>query len=512
MQANTAFGEAGRLPHQRWAELSAAQLELYELRAVERPRWVFNPSLPAQPVWVYEGANSNPAIFSPVITAHYGKPILCRFRNELPRNHVGFGSPEISTHLHNLHCASESDGFPGDYFSASKAGPGLTSPGSFKDHFYPNILAGYDQFQNGYGDVREALGTLFYHDHTLDFTGPNVYRGLSGFYLLYDELDSGNERDPNPRALRLPSGPYDYPLNFMDRRFDQQGKLLYDQLNPDGILGDKVVVNGKIEPVLRVAARKYRFRLLNSGPSRFYEFYLVNRNDVAQTFTYLANDGNLLPEPLWHQTKVRLGVAERADIVIDFSAYPIGTELYIVNRLRQEETRKAKDVRAPGVRVLKLIVDRYPSQPDASVIPSTLRQLPPISAAEIASAKVRRWEFERKNGMWVINDKVVDLRAPRIKIKRGSAEIWELVNDSGGWAHPIHIHFEEGRILKKSIEGVEIPIPPHERGRKDVFVLEPNMTIRIFLRFRDFTGKYVMHCHNLIHEDHAMMLRWDIED
>ena len=139
-------------------------------------------------------------------------------------------------------------------------------------------MAGYEDSPETFGDYREALGTLFYHDHTFDFTAPNVYRGLSGFYLLFDKLDSGNEKDENPEALRLPSWPYDYPLNFMDRRFDTNGVLYYDQLNSEGVLGDKVVVNGKIEPVLKVARRKYRLRLLNSGPSRFYELYLVTHN------------------------------------------------------------------------------------------------------------------------------------------------------------------------------------------------------------------------------------------
>jgi hypothetical protein len=147
-------------------------------------------------VWGYNGV-----VPGPTFIERYDVPILVRFRNELPVNHVGFGLPSVITHLHNAHVAAESDGFPLDFYE----------PGHYKDHHYPNILAGYDAFPPR-GDEREALGTLFYHDHRLDFTAPNVYRGLSGFYLLFDERDSGNERDPNPRAFRLPSGPYDVPL------------------------------------------------------------------------------------------------------------------------------------------------------------------------------------------------------------------------------------------------------------------------------------------------------------
>lgn len=519
--ANIFGGESGRNDHPRWYEFAySPDLEFYEMSAEENPNWVFNPAYPPQPVWGYatpqpDGTFGPATMPGPTYFAHYGKPVICRIHNNLPQDHVGFGSPEISTHLHNLHTGSESDGFPGDYYSINKSGPTLFGPGSYKDHLYSNIYAGYEEFPETFGDYREALGTLFYHDHTLDFTAPNVYRGLSGFYLLFDELDTGNENDPitDPTgpALGLPSWPYDYPLNFNDRRFDANGMLIFDQTDPEGTLGDKILVNGKIEPVLNVARRKYRFRLLNSGASRFYEFYLVTPTNVVQKFTYISNDGNLLPAPLLNQTKVRLGVAERGDIVVDFSKYPIGTTLYLVNRLQQDSTRQPGNVKAPGTQLLKIVVDRDPPVADVSRVPRVLRPLRPLpTAAELAALPVRRWVFSRKNGLWTINDHLVNVNSPRAQIPMGSAEIWELVNGGGGWQHPIHIHFEEGRILSKTVAGVSVPVPAHEKGRKDVYVLGPDTTLRILLRFRDYTGKYVMHCHNMIHEDHAMMLRWDI--
>jgi FtsP/CotA-like multicopper oxidase with cupredoxin domain len=418
-------------------------------------------------------------------------------------------------HLHNLHTPTESDGFPGDYFSAAKSGPTLNGPGQFKDHCYPNVYAGYHEFPKSAsnpvgGDKREALGTLWYHDHTLDFTAPNANRGLAGFYLLYDALDSGDEHDPNPSALRLPSHPYDYPLAFQDKRFNADGIHVFNQLDPEGTLGDKITVNGIIEPVLKVARRKYRLRLLNAGPTRFYQFHLVDAANVQRTFTYIANDGNLLPKPLLNRRNVRLGVAERADIVVDFSLYPLGTELYIVNRLQQTSSRGPSAVKGPGTRVVKIIVDREPDEPDVSRVPSTLRPIRRPTAAELAIAPVRFWQFARKNGLWTINDKLFSVNSPGAHMAQGSFEIWDLDNPSGGWSHPIHIHFEEGLILKRYVSGQEVPVPGHERGRKDVYVLGPNQRVRIFIRFRDFSGKYIMHCHNMSHEDHAMMVRWDI--
>jgi FtsP/CotA-like multicopper oxidase with cupredoxin domain len=513
--ANLAAGECGRAPHQRFAELTgpggvAGTPVQYQLTARENPSWRFNGDnayYPPQPIWGFEGNTPGATSPGPTIHARYGQPILCRVRNALPQFSSGFGSPEISTHLHNMHTPSESDGYAGDFFSPTKAGPTLSAPGAFKDHFWPNLYAGIDEF-GGIGDPREALGSLFYHDHTEGVTAPNVLKGLAGRYNIFDDLDSGSEQS----GLRLPSGAYDYPLTFGDRRFDVNGQLTFDQLNPEGVVGDKVAVNGKIEPVLRVARRKYRFRLLNSGPTRFYELYLQNRGaNAVFTFTLIAADGNLLPAPVANQTNVRIAPAERADIVIDFARFPLGTELYLVNMLVQETTRRPDKVQAPGTRLMKIVVDRNPAEPDTSQVPSVLRPLRPLPGAdELALLPVRRFNFERSAGLWAVNGRFFNVFEPAATPARGSAEIWEFTNIDNGWQHPIHVHFEEGRILSKSVNGVPVAIPPIERGRRDVFLVGENMTMRVLFRFRDFQGKYMMHCHNLTHEDHAMMLRWDI--
>ena len=487
--------------------------DLYELRLSEASHQ-FHQNYPPQPIWGFDGIYPGPTFH-----ARYGRPAIVRLYNELPADHVGWATPETTMHLHNLHTGSESDGFPGDFWSQTKVGPTLGDallpaqrvPGTYKDHFYHNVYAGWDTSletnPNGIGDPREALGTLWYHDHTLDFTAPNVTKGMAGFYILYDELDSGNENDSTITALRLPSGEFDVPLMFQDLRFGADKYQTFDQLSPEGVIGDQVVVNGKIKPYMKVARRRYRFRILNGGPTRWYEFYLMQGNSV-RTFTYVANDGNLLPFPLMNQTKVTLSVAERADIIVDFSAYPIGTTLYLVNRMKQTSVRGPDGLVSPGDQVLKFIVDRNPSVPDASrVLTATtpLRELPPIDLSEVVQR--RTWDFHRSNGMWVVNSQVFNVRTVRADPTKGTAEIWTLRNLDNGWSHPIHIHFEEGRILTKN---GAVP-PPHERGRKDVYPLLKATTIEVFLRFRDFTGKYPMHCHNLVHEDHAMMVRWDIK-
>ncbi len=519
--ANVSGGECGRPAHQRRSNWPAQKF--YTLHTKEAMH-SFHPQLPTQKIWGYDGL-----LPGPTFVARYGEPIIVRNYNELPSNAVGFGSPEISTHLHNLHCGSESDGYAGDYYSADPIkgkGPTLTAPGGFKDHHYPNCYAGYDAYPATNGDPREALGTLWYHDHRFDFTAANCYRGLTGFYLLFDAIDSGNELDPNPNALRLPSGvgTYDIPISFQDVQFDSSGILSYDQFATKGILGSNFCVNGKVQPFFKVERRKYRFRMLNASLSRFYEFYLTTGTGVNKVFTQISTDGNLLPVPL-AASQVSVAPAQRVDIVIDFSSYPIGTQLFVVNRLIQTDGRGPEDAltnvrgsdglltragtqilrfdvhkEAPYVMGLDNVMTRDPSR-----IPASLRELPPINLNEVV--RNRTFEFNKVNEVWTVNGKIFDVENPTAIIKRGTAEIWTL-KGHGSWHHPVHIHLEEGRILSRNGK----PPQPFEAGRKDMYVLGPDDEVKVFLRFRDFTGKYMMHCHNLTHEDHAMMIRFDIVD
>ena len=493
--------EAGRAAHQGWKNWPARKF--YETHVVQFTH-SYHPALPPQPVWGFDGMAPGPTF-----VMRHGEPAIVRIYNDLPANSVGFGSPEISTHVHNAHTPSESDGFPADFFSPYKYGPGLTRAGKYKDHHYVNCHSNYEKFDDTDGDPSEGLGTLWYHDHRLDFTAANVYKGLAGFFLMFDELDSGNENDPNPKALRLPSGvgEYDIPLMFEHKHFDASGLLSFNPLDSEGDeFGNKFVVNGKVQPFFEVERRKYRFRLLNASILRFFEFYLV-RNGQNLVFDYIANDGNLLPAPL-KMDRVMLAPAERADIVVDFSKFQIGDELFIVNRLEQDDGRGPMSIRSfPGTQVLRFNVvrDTPAGRPDNSRVPALLRPLTPPSLDRVK--RRRHFEFEKDvTGNWVINEALFDENLPAFKVRRGEPEIWTL-EGKGSWHHPIHIHLEEGRILSRNGR----PPPPHERGRKDVYSLAPGEVVRIYLQFTDFPGRYVMHCHNLLHEDHHMMLRFDIE-
>ncbi len=125
----------------------------------------------------------------------------------------------------------------------------------------------------------------------------------------------------------------------------------------------------------------------------------------------------------------------------------------------------------------------------------------------------RTWRFERGGGGWQVNGNFFDENVVSAAIPQESQEVWVIQNPGGSWSHPVHIHFEEHRVLSRN----GVLVKPNTQfnasvdyARKDVIGLNTNEEVRIFMRFRDMKGRYVMHCHNVVHEDHAMMVRWDI--
>src|SRR5215470_15153123 len=324
---NTAGGEVRAACHQA-PELNMSMFPFPAPVVYQMKQQAFttrhSPSLPPQTIWGFNDGTHGAVSPGPTYQAFYGTPQMTRNINALPRlnQNGGFGMPSVTTHLHNAHNPSESDGNPCDFYSA----------GHFADQYYPNVLAGFNSTSPPNGDINESLSTLWYHDHRVDFTSQNTYKGLLGFYCLFNEFDTGNENT----GFHLPSFPqFDIPLAFADKVYDSDGLLAFDLFTLDGIIGDKFLVNGKIQPFFNVEPRRYRFRLLDTGPSRFYEFFLTDLNNLNATnqFWVIANDGNLLPNPVQVQS-VRIGVAERADIIIDFSKFA-GKTIYLENRLRQ---------------------------------------------------------------------------------------------------------------------------------------------------------------------------------
>jgi FtsP/CotA-like multicopper oxidase with cupredoxin domain len=482
-------------------------------------RHSFHKDLPASTIWGFGGVFPGPTI-----DARYGDPVLIRFLNQLPTvaGHKGFGHPEIATHLHNFHSASESDGGPWNWLK----------PGESRDQHYGMMRAGFTrpertpaEFRDAWGgDKRESLTTLFFHDHRPEFTSANVYKGMVGVFRIFDEDDTGEEG----KGWNLPCGDYDVPLVLADKQFDPRtGALTFDQFATDGFLGDKITVNGKIQPYFVVERRKYRFRLINGGPSRFYNLVL-RQGGRSQPFTQITASGNFLEFARRDLTSIELWVAERSDIVVDFSRFKAGDKVYLANTMVMRDNGRGADrgktLRPDDVanQVLEFRIVEAKSK-DRSQVPSRFRPLPPVNLAEVV--RTRHWKLERKNGAWAINGQFWDpdidhapefIANPPHQVKRDTAEVWVLESSSGGWDHPMHIHFEEGIAFRQN----GTTIAPQNRYRTDVHRMAGNK-LEVFMRFRDFpqpdfpgakgdAGRYVMHCHNTVHEDHSMMATFTI--
>jgi FtsP/CotA-like multicopper oxidase with cupredoxin domain len=499
LSAVTGFTEANRPDHQRWEEFLPATMYESVERAVPHDFYPDIDGVPPSTVWTFVEPSTGKA--GPLrIKARYGEPVLHRIHNDLPADNGGFGINKTSTHLHNAHVASESDGGPLHFYDA----------GQFKDYHWPNVRAGFSKTHpetswNGRtvrGDVRETISFQWFHDHMHDFTAQNTYKGLASLYTLFSD-DINLDTDDETTGLRLPSGEYDIPMVFSDKVFDPRtGQLFFDLFNLDGILGDKDTVNGVIQPFLEVKRRKYRFRFLVGGPSRVYEFFLSD----GRSFTQLSSDGNLLPRPLSRRS-MRLQVAERVDVIVDFSRTSIGEKIHLQNRLEQT------DGRAPTGRIIaptNLVEFRVVGDArDDSRVPAALLDLP---GRNVAIAKKRTWKFDRSGGAWSVNGRFFDPDVFSAVIKRNSAEIWTF-ESPGGWVHPGHPHMEEFQVIDRDGK----PPPVEEVARKDmlgvgdsVFRTDNSSKARIFIQFRDWLGNYPMHCHNTVHEDHGMMILFNV--
>ncbi|MFL5426302.1 MAG: multicopper oxidase domain-containing protein, partial [Myxococcales bacterium] len=324
---------------------------------------------------------------------------------------------------------------------------------------------------------------------------------------------------------------YDVNLMLADKAWDRDGQLYFDIFDLDGFLGDAMTVNLLYKPYFEVERRKYRFRILNAAVSRFFKYGLSDGSQMIQ----IANDGNLFPHPVPLTVSDEQGIAERYDFVIDFSRYKVGDKVWMVNVCEHQDGKKpSKDLTLgdalsgksadPCVgKFLEFRVVRNPAKPDVSQVPATMIPNPDLSSIPVARERV--FEFgdgasQNTNdpvssffGPWGVKtdgNRMLNADFGRISAapRYGTREIWTLKNGGGGWDHPIHIHFEEGQVLARN--GKASNVPAWEKGRKDVYRLRPSGSITITMQFRDWGGVFMEHCHNTVHEDNAMLVRWDL--
>jgi spore coat protein A len=352
--------------------------------------------------------------------------------------------------------------------------------------------------------VSQEAATLWYHDHTIGKTRLNVYMGLAGFFIVQGGEPAG-----------LPSGKYDVPLVFQDRRLSGDGQLAYDRLFDDMFFGDVMVVNGRAWPYFEVEARRYRLRLLNGSNTRTYTFQL---GAEALPFHVIGSDGGLLPAPA-EVARLTLTPGERADVVVDFAQLAPGDDINFINVFHEHEAEyHIHDLLQ--FRILPV------TSTAGNGLPAVLRTDPlPLPQADQA-IRTRQFKLEdfpdaELGSRWLINNEgfsVVD-----DVVNSGDVEIWEWVNKSD-MIHPMHIHNVHFRVLGRwkaaehedgrIIPGRALPLDPAEAGAKDTVRVGPLELVRVVAQFEraGTSGElFPFHCHVLEHEDYDMMRQFRLD-
>ncbi|MHC4571122.1 MAG: multicopper oxidase family protein [Planctomycetota bacterium] len=520
------------------------------------------------------------------------------------------GPVPIVTHLHGAHTTEESDGYPEAWYlpDATNIPVNYAATGTFYDNFKAKYNLDWDPGTAtfSYGNDQRAT-TLWYHDHSLGMTRLNVYAGPAGFYILRggpdDEvLDNGTGLPatlPGPApALGDPPGMkyYEIPIVIQDRSFNDDGSLLYpdnraffEGLEPNQLqipfipdlacedanndvppiwnpefFGDSMVVNGNTWPYLEVEQRRYRFRFLNGCNSRFL---ILQLEDTTVGLWQIGADGGFLASPVdineVNAGQLLLGPAERADVIVDFSNIPAGTQITLLNLAPDEPFGGG----VPGVdfdpadpnttgQVMQFRVVTA-TGPDDSTPPSQLMLPTIIPLTPTVTRKVSLNEEESKSVL-VIEDAngniVLDCDDPNAapfgptaallgtvnpdnnsnpllwsdEITEnplvGDTETWEIYNFTAD-AHPIHIHLIQFQVVDRQAlvtdeEGIAVqpaqlvpatnrPPEAWESGFKDTVITYPGEVARVKATF-DYVGLYVWHCHILEHEDNEMMRPYEV--
>ncbi|MEY9846051.1 spore coat protein A [Streptacidiphilus sp. BW17] len=431
-------------------------------------------------VWGYQGMFPGPTIES-----RSGRRTVVTHTNELPHATV--------VHLHGGHTPHESDGYPLDLITplgGSAAGVGGNAgmagmPGMSSATFAPQRQYVYP--------MQQRAATLWYHDHTMGFTGPHVDRGLAGFHLV---------RDDEEAALGLPQGPRELPLMIADRAFDENGNFAYPALDPsegrpgvqdtymNGVLGDVILVNGVPWPVAKVDRARYRLRLLNASNARRYRLELDPQPPGGGALVQIGSDGGLLERSVTHDG-IELASAERFDVVVDFARYPAGSSVRLVNRLGSGGTAEVMrfDIGSAGVS-------------DDSRVPEQLATVERLDPAKAVAT--RTFLFQKSADSWTINGQEYQPGHSLARPKLGQVEIWRFVTDVH---HPVHVHLDPFQVVSRN----NTAPGEYDAGWKDTVDVLPAQGVEVAVRFSDYAGRFLLHCHNLEHEDMAMMAEFTTE-
>jgi spore coat protein A, manganese oxidase len=358
-----------------------------------------------------------------------------------------------NVHLHGGLVPAASDGHPMQ----------LIAPGGAFTYTYPNT---------------QDAASLWYHDHAHGLSARTMFYGLAGFYIVEDELEG---------SLDLPTGEFDVPLVIQDRAFNADGSLRYTENIDEGFLGDTIVVNGSVSPRFAVKRALYRLRFLNASNAREYRLQLSNGAPLIQ----VAGDGGLLEAPV-SRTAVPLAPAERVDVVVDFRRLRAGAQVQLTNGLGSGGTATVMRFDVTG------------RTADSGRVPSKLRPREEIPAP----VATRRWDLMFSTSgspEWQISGIGFDMDRIDARATLGTTQRWLFVNTSHR-AHPMHMHGVHFRVLDRSFG----PVHPGDRAWKDTVMVRTDETVIVQPRFAPNPGRFVFHCHNLEHQEKAMMLQLEV--
>ena len=394
---------------------------------------------PCTDMWTYGGTYPGVTIRRPT-----GQTTNVTFTNNLDP-----AAGELTVHNHGNHSTALNDGQPESF---------LIATGGSRTYIYDGLEEGADQR----GKIQ------FYHDHRMDVTGRNVWMGLTGMYIVDDPADPPT----------LPSGAFDLPLAIADRQFDANNQIPY-VFDPNGVTGDKVLINGVYQPYFEVGDRNYRLRILNASNARTY-FLTLSTGDP---FIQIGTESGLLPAPV-SRTGMRIGSAERLDVVVNFAG-ELGQNVYLTDLLT-------------GMPLLEFRVTQH--LVDDSSIPPTLRSLPDIGEPTVT----RNWSFDNTAGHWTINGLRFDPDRVDARPVLGTTEKWVFTNPTGR-AHTVHIHDVSQQCISRN-GGACFPY----ETMKETWYLDPGETLELKLKFTDHVGMYMLHCHIIEHEDDGMMTQFEV--
>ena len=391
----------------------------------------------------------------PLFKMQRGHDFSLVFKNELDEH--------TNIHWHGLVIPAKMDGHPDDVVHAKE---------SFNYRF----------------TINQRAGTYWYHPHPHEATARQTYMGLAGMIIVNDTEEA---------TLNLPSGELEIPLVVSDKRLTNNTLRYNPSTNEvmSGYMGETITVNGIAFPFTEISNTTYRLRILNASNARIYN--LVFSNNLS--FTVIGSDGGLLENPS-KVTSLLLCPAERIDILVDFSSLKVGDIAFLKSNKfpdgskaqGQEEFNMMKFV------VKKSISENY-------TIPARLSSIEKLAI----SSKTRTFKLQMKMGLKMthrINNKLYESARIDETVKVGDIETWIFENKSDE-PHPMHIHGLQFQVSERSGSR---GILPHEKGWKDVVLLMPNETVKVTMKFPENKGKYVVHCHNLEHEDDGMMLQFEI--